>query len=89
MKNALKNNIELFAEFNYEIARNLYENITDENKCKKIGQLINKRGGFTAMQAMYYIIRDYSPLAESKNTQIRAYSCILNYNWDGIGDWMN
>ena len=76
-----------FGEYNYNCLKICYENILDDAICKKMGQLIHARGGFTAMQENYETFKYLSPLAQSLNIAIRtAYKC-LEYSWEGVGEW--
>jgi hypothetical protein len=50
---------------------------------KDLGEKINKRGGFRALQANYYTMLNFM-ISDSKVMQEVK---LLNYYWDGVGKW--
>ena len=48
-----------FGVWNYDKCIEIRANILDRDVCKAIGQEIHDRGGFTAMQANYYIMKNF------------------------------
>ena len=53
---------------------------------KNIGQEIHNRGGFTAMQANFYIF--FNLLIPHDPAERAVKFRDLKYLWDGIGDWI-
>jgi hypothetical protein len=83
----LKSNIELYSHLYYTYTKTLYENITNEIKCRRIGKNIDKMAGFDGMKLIYCMVRDLSPLKDSQSTFIRLYYYNLTIYWDGVGYW--
>ena len=89
MERVLGNNLELLSEFNYDLTKRLYENIVNEEVVKEMGNIINERGGFQAMQATFYIVTMGSPWYKGSRSDQAYYAVkyLLNKWWDGIGKW--
>lgn len=76
-----------FGEYNHAALKTCYDNITDKSVCHKMGTLIYKRGGITALRANFYTFNHLSPLARSKDRSVFYYTKVLEIYWDGIGEW--
>lgn len=76
-----------YGEYNHELCKKIYENITDRKIVRECGKLINKRGGFMTMQANRYAISIHSPLRKSNDMSVRAAYTIIDYCWHGVGRW--
>ena len=48
-----------FGEWNYEHCKTMREHILDYNVSKEIGQKIYDRGGFNALQANFYVMKNF------------------------------
>jgi hypothetical protein len=75
-----------YGEPNHRMCQELYEHIHDDARCKAVGQRIYDRGGMTALQANFYIVRNFAPSAQARH-DIRAASGLLNYHFNGVGEW--
>jgi hypothetical protein len=49
----------------------------NNDRARKIGELLNGRGGLGHMQAVYYEVFNWHPVTARE----------LQWAWDGIGDW--
>jgi hypothetical protein len=68
-----------YDRINHKYCKKIYENPTDGTIIKKMGELINTRGGVVAMRANYYIMD--SIFCSSNNRGIKgAIATILLYN---------
>jgi len=76
-----------YGEYQHELMKVIYENFSDKSFCKNIGEEIHNNGGFTAMQGCYYIFRNFSPFATADNGNYHSYGRLLEYYWDGVGNW--
>jgi len=74
---------------NHNRCKAIYEQPFNRDVARLIGQQINAIGGFTAMQANFYILAKYSPWATSNKMVIRSIPKIIEYHWDGIGEWIS
>lgn len=77
----------VYSKHYYDITKKLYENITNEILCRKVGRYIDHRWGFNTMKLIYCFVRDVSPLSQSNILRIRHYSYNITIYWDGIGYW--
>ena len=77
----------IYTDFNYIMSKKLYENITNEKLCRKIGKYIYNIGGFDGMRHIYSIVIQLSPLDICQNITIKNYSYNLSIYWDGIRCW--
>jgi Tol biopolymer transport system component len=71
-----------YGEYNHELCKEIYENINDEKIVVKNGKLIYKRGGFTALQANFYIIS--SIFLKSDNIIINSQPRCLEYTFQKV-----
>ena len=69
-----------YGEWNHEMCKEIRANILDRDKVKEIGKRIHDRGGFTALQANFYILKNW--LCDGP---LRA-EC-TQYMFHGIGEW--
>lgn len=79
-----------YSEYGYENhkdCKEIYENMTDMKICRKIGQRINDRGGFTAMQANYYVLKMCTPTFKSNSFVVKTFPSVIQSYFDGIGEW--
>jgi hypothetical protein len=76
-----------YGEINHALCKEIYENIHDAARCKRVGQRIFDRGGFTALQANFYIVRNFAPTRFSDDHAVRTSSAALQHHFDGIGGW--
>lgn len=68
-----------------DICHDIIKNIKDKDEVYKLGRkiynIIKNRSAFydsiTVMQTCYYFVREY----------IRVDATVIQYYWDGIGDW--
>ena len=90
LKYYAENNINFARDYNEEIhliCKRIYENITNEKIVRECGQILYDKIGFRGMQACFYVLNLYSPLAASTNKEIRHCTVDIQYDWDGIGEW--
>ncbi len=85
-----------YAKFNHEMMSKVWENLFDEEKMKVVGNLINQRGGFSAMThnhcALMTILKNFikqNKLSRQDQTivQCNVYK-IIEVAWHGIGEWL-
>ena len=80
---------------NHECMERIWNNIVDRDLIQTMGEEINKRGGFVAMQANYYILlhvfRTFYGDKIDKDPRIliawRKMKFLINVAWHGVGDW--
>ena len=93
----IENMIELWAEYgeeNHECMETIWNNIVDRDAIERMGEEINRRGGFVAMQANYYILLHVFRTLHKKNLNdprvLIAWSkmkFLINVAWNGVGEW--
>jgi len=93
----IRNMIDLWAEYgdeNRECMERIWNNIVDRDLIQTMGEKINKRGGFQAMQANYYTLLHVFRTLHKKqlndpNVLIawRRMKFLINVAWHGVGDW--
>ena len=67
-----------------ECAKMYANGFTDRNIAYEAGTAIALQGGFTAMQAAYQVMRDFTPLSHAHSHDVRTSPVIVKYHWDGI-----
>ena len=88
--------IELWSEYgeeNHECTETIWCNIAHRGVIERMGEKINKRGGFQAIQANYYTLLHvfrtlYTNLEDPK--VLIAWSrmkFLINVAWQGVGQW--
>lgn len=91
MMNRLESFPELYAEYgeyNHMAMKTCYENLTNKEVCKRVGEHIYNRGGIQAMRSNYYVLKILSPLAMSTDIVVKcAARDYVECAWDGIGSW--
>jgi hypothetical protein len=91
MCNKLEKHVALWSEYghhNHEWCKAIYENITNKDIIREKGELINKLGGFTAMQNNYYTLILFTPFANANNNVIRALpKMLISSAWHNVGQW--
>ena len=93
----IENMLELWAEYgeeNHECMEAIWNNIFDRDVIETMGEKINKRGGFQAMQATYYTMLHAFRTLHKNNLKdprvLIAWSRMkfsINVAWDSIGEW--
>lgn len=61
------------------------EKVMNEEKVKEIGAELNRRGNIDLMRVCYYLM---SWDIKNAGMLIGSYPRLVEYYWDGIGDWM-
>lgn len=82
--------IQFIAEYgdeNHLLCKRIYENFTNRDIVRECGFAINNRGGFTTMQANWYILCLHSPIRQSDNYLVRSATKLVESYWNGIGEW--
>ena len=82
-------------EISYESMKKIFNNYNNKETVKKMGEQINERGGFQALQANFYILcRVLKELLHDnpeREPELRPQLVIIrhsvNFNWGGVGDW--
>ena len=75
--------LQLDAEYglsNHEWCRTIYENMSNSRLVNNIINKIVSVGGYAALNANLLVIKNYSPLKNSKNMYIQMY--FKKYIWD-------
>lgn len=75
----------------HNLLKTIYDNgIFDERVNKIVGNLIYEISNDTNfLRFCYYLFFHHSPLAKSKSVPVRTSSKILEFHWDGIGNWIS
>lgn len=72
-----------YAEYNQTACKIIYENPLNRSLIVKMGKLIYERGGFKALQANFYTITCFSPLAK-----VQGYAKQLEYIFGDVSkEW--
>ena len=76
-----------YGQINHILCKKIYENPNDENIIVSCGKQIYKRGGFTALQANYYVIIQF--YKKSRDEDIRyCYPKKLEFTFEKItSEW--
>ena len=80
--------------FDYDAFRRMWEAVgqdTEKEKQQAVGKMLSAKGGLRCMQLNYYVFRfalrgQYFYRAP-KPMALRARPRVLEFWWDGIGDW--
>ena len=83
----IKNHLELYAEYgesNHEWLKTIYENPYNEEIAVKMGKLIYKKGGMTALQANFTIGKYASPTIESDDCSIKSYWSVVEHYFENV-----
>ena len=83
------------SEMNYECMKNIFNNYNNKETVKRMGEQINERGGFQALQANFYILWQVLQHLLHDNPErepeLRPFFITIRNNvklyWDGVGDW--
>ena len=83
------------SEINYESMKKIFNNYNNKETVKIMGEQINERGGFQALQANFYILcRVLKELLHDnpeREPELRPQLIIIRDNvnlyWDGVGNW--
>jgi len=75
-----------YGQFNHNALKKIYESYIDEALSKKFGADIYARGGFQALTANCDIFKHCTPLADA-SPSVSHKAAILEYYWDGIGEF--
>ena len=75
-----------YGEYNHLALKKIYESYIDEAVCKKVGADIYARGGLQALTANCDIFKHCTPLADA-SPSVAEYATLLEYYWDGIGEF--
>jgi len=77
-----------YGEFNHAALKKIYESFINEALSKKFGFDIYNRGGMQALSANCDIFKHCTPLADA-SPSVAEYATLLEYYWDGIGEFRN
>ena len=93
----IRNMIDLWAEYgdeNHECMERIWNSIVDRDLIQTMGEKINKRGGFQAMQATYYtLLHVFRTLHKKQLNDPRVLIAwsrmkfLINVAWHEIGQW--
>ena len=83
------------SEINYESMKNIFNNYDNKETVKIMGEQINERGGFQALQANFYILcrvlkellHDNPEREPELRPQLDIIKHSVNFNWCGVGYW--
>ncbi len=90
IKKLMDGNIYLLLDYTkdrHKLCKQIYERITNREIVRKCGEELHKTTNFHGMQACYYTISNFSPLRNSQNCAIRGATKLIDYYWDGLGNW--
>lgn len=71
-----------YSESNHNLCKEMFNDFTNIELIRKNGEIINQRGGFQAMQGVFYIFQLATHLLGDR--KIGSY---LELYWDKIGNW--
>jgi hypothetical protein len=85
------------SELNYECMKNIFYNWDDKETVKRMGEQIDERGGFQALQANFYILCQVFRYLIHENPErepeLRRQFIIIrdkvDLYFDGVGDWVD
>jgi hypothetical protein len=60
--------------------------VMNKAKCRIIGNILKDWGGIDLMRATYYLVA--WDMKNANSMLIGGYARLLEYYWDGIGEWM-
>ena len=83
------------SESNYGCMERIFYNYYDRETVKLMGEQINERGGFQALQANFYILcrvlkellHDNPEREPELKPQLIMIRDSVTENWDGVGEW--
>ena len=88
---------DLWAEYgleNHQCLRMIWNSINDADIIRRMGEEINERGGFQAMQANYYTLLEifrnlYRDELDDPNVLLAwdMMRTVINTVWNGVGEW--
>lgn len=85
----LEKHLDLYAEYgdlNHFCCKIIYENPTNKDLIVKMGKKIYERGGMTALQSNYHVIRYFTPFWESSNLVIKSYARMFDFYFTEVTD---
>ena len=79
---------------NHECMEAIWSNIFDRDAIERMGEEINRRGGFVSMQGCYYILLHVFRTLHKQNLNeprvVIAWGkmiFLINVAWHGVGEW--
>ena len=93
-----------YGEYNHECMETIWNNYKNKSVVKEMGEVINKGGGFQAMQSNFYtlckvlreiLLNHVEDFRESREfekqmfEQFRERRDNVKMYWDGVGNWKN
>ena len=77
-----------YGNIQHKACKIIYENFTDRYTVRKMGEKINKHGGFKSLQACFYIMLHFSPFKDIslENHELSTFPVLLDLFWNRIGE---
>lgn len=77
-----------YSRYSHNALKLIYENPHDKVLIHRMGQSIFERYDFQTLQMNFYVIKLLSPVAKSKDIEIRCAFSLVEHYWNGIGSWI-
>ena len=77
----------IYSFVRFDIMKEMYENLTDEDVIKDCGKKLNRDGKFKAMIINHYILSGAIRKLNKEDNLVDEQMRIIEFWWDGIGGW--
>ena len=77
----------IYSFVRFDILKEMYENLTDEDIIKDCGKKLNRDGKFNAMIINHYILSGAIRKLNKEDSLVDGQMRIIEFWWDGIGEW--
>ena len=77
----------IYSFVRFDIMKEMYENLTDEDIIKDCGKKLNRDGKFNAMIINHYILPGAIRKLNREDSPVDGQMRIIEFWWDGIGEW--
>ena len=77
----------IYSFVRFDILKEMYENLTDEDIIKDCGKKLNRDGQFNAMSSNDYILSGAIQKLNTEDSLVDGQMRIIEFWWDGIGGW--
>ena len=77
----------IYSFVRFDIMKEMYENLTDEDIIKDCGKKLNLDGQFNAMIINHYILSGAIRKLNIEDSLVDGQMRIIEFWWDGVGGW--
>ena len=77
----------IYSFVRFDIMKEMYENLTDEDIIKDCGKKLNRDGKFKAIIINHYILSGAIRKLNKEDSLVDGQMRIIEFWWDGIGEW--